>query len=140
MHRHPTQGVKGAKPRFPDTKTNGKPARAEVARLSREYLEIRNRQMRTKALTAEMQLAERRGELIAKSLVEKQAAYLLVALRQKILNLPQTYARRMVGFKDTAQASKMLREMAISVLNEIKDLPSKVVDRNWLDKVEEGDV
>ena len=103
-------------------------------------MEIRNRQMRTKALTAEMQLAERRGELIAKSLVEKQAAYLLVALRQKILNLPQTYARRMVGFKDTAQASKMLREMAISVLNEIKDLPSKVVDRNWLDKVEEGDV
>jgi hypothetical protein len=34
----------------------------------------------------------------------------------------------------------MLREMAISVLNEIKDLPSKVVDRNWLEKVEEGDV
>ena len=68
-------------------------------------------------------------------MVEKQAAYLLVALRQKILNLPQTYARRMVGLKDAAQASKMLREMAISVLNEIKDLPSKVVDRDWLEKM-----
>jgi hypothetical protein len=140
MHRHPTQGVKGAKPRFPDTKTNGKPTRAEVARLSREYLEIRNRQMRAKAFMAETVAAERRSELIAKSLVETQAAYLMVALRQTILNLPQTYARRMVGLKDAAQAAKMLREMAISVLNEIKDLPSKVVDGNWLEKVEEGDV
>jgi hypothetical protein len=138
MHRHPTQGVKGAKPRLP--KTNGKPANAEISRLSREYLEVRNVQMHAKAFMAETVAAERRGELIAKSLVEKQAAYLLVALRQKILNIPQTYARRMVGLKDAAQASKMLREMAISVLNEIKDLPSKVVDRNWLEKVEEGDV
>jgi hypothetical protein len=135
MHRHPTQGVKGAKPRLP--KTNGKPTKAEI---SRQYLEVRNVQMRAKAFMAETAAAERRGELIEKRLVEKQAAYLLVALRQKILNLPQTYARRMVGLKDAAQASKMLREMAISVLNEIKDLPSKVVDRNWLEKVEEGDV
>jgi hypothetical protein len=138
MHRHPTQGVKGAKPRLP--KTNGKPTNAEISRLSREYLEVRNVQMRAKAFMAETAAAERRGELIEKRLVEKQAAYLLVALRQKILNLPQTYARRVVGLKDAAQASNMLREMAISVLNEIKDLPSKVVDRNWLEKVEENDV
>ena len=138
MHRHPTQGVKGAKPRFPET--DGQTSKSELQKLSREYLKIRNRQMHAKAFMAETAAAERRGELIAKSLVEKQAAYLLVALRQKILNLPQTYARRMVGLKDAAQASKMLREMAISVLNEIKDLPSKVVDRDWLEKIEEGDV
>jgi hypothetical protein len=40
----------------------------------------------------ETMAAARRGELIAKDLVEKQAAFLLVALRQKILNLPSTYA------------------------------------------------
>ena len=95
MHRHPTQGVKGAKPRFPET--DGKTSKSELQKLSRDYLEIRNRQMHAKAFMAETVAAERRGELIAKSLVEKQAAYLLVALRQKILNLPQTYARRMVG-------------------------------------------
>jgi hypothetical protein len=141
MHRHPTLGVKGSKPRLPSTRTNGKPAsKTEISRLSREYLEIRNRQMHAKALTAEMVLAQNRDELIEKKLVERQAAYLLINLRQRILNLPQTYARRMVGLKDAAQASKMLRKMAISVLNEIKDLPSKVVDGNWLEKVEEGDV
>ena len=29
--------------------------------------------------------------------------------------------------------------MALSVLNEIKDLPSRVSDPNWLDKLENGD-
>ena len=83
---------------------------------------------------------KKRDELIEKKLVERQAAYLLISLRQRILNVPQTYCRKMVGLKDARQASEVLREMAISVLNEIKDLPSKVVDRDWLEKVEEGDV
>jgi hypothetical protein len=107
--------------------------------LSREYLEIRNAQMRTKNMTAQMNLAERRHELIEKRLVERQAAYLLVALRQAILNTPQTYCRRILGLKDASEASRILREMAVSVLNEIKDLPAKVTDPNWLSAVEGGD-
>jgi hypothetical protein len=82
--------------------------------------------MRTKNLANQMALARQRGELIEKRLVERQAAFLLVAMRQKILNLPQAYARRMVGLKDASQAKEMLREMAISVLNEIRDLPKQV--------------
>jgi hypothetical protein len=34
--------------------------------------------------------------LIQKDLVEKQAAFLLVSLRQKILMTPQSYARRIL--------------------------------------------
>ena len=140
MHRHPTQGVKGAKPRFPDLKTNGKPVnKAEVQRLSREYLEIRNRQMHAKAFMAETSAAAARGELIAKDLVAVEAAYLLVAVRQKMLNLPLTYARRIVGLKDADAAKKVLQEMAVSVLSELKDLPSKVIDPHWLESVEEKD-
>ena len=75
MHSHPTLGVKNAKPRL-----SSKPG-PKIGKLSEEYLKIRNAQMRTKNLTAEMQLAERREELIEKRLVERQAAYLLVALR-----------------------------------------------------------
>ena len=84
MHGHPTLGVKNAKPRL-----SCKPG-PKIGKLSEEYLEIRNDQMRTKNLAAQMVLAERRRELIEKSLVERQAAYLLVALRQAILNVPQT--------------------------------------------------
>jgi hypothetical protein len=128
----PVDGIKGAKPRF-------KSAREEMPELSREYLTIRNQQMRTKNLTAEMNLAERRDELIEKSLVEQQAAYLLVALRQRILNIPQTWCRRLMGVNDAARVSKILKEMAVSILNEIKDLPARVTDPNWLESLEDDD-
>ena len=139
MHRHPTQGVKGAKPRFPDSKTNGKTSEAEVQKLSREYLKIRNRQMYAKAFMAETAAAVRRGDLIEKSLVEKQAAYLLVALRQKILNIPATEARKILNIADPRQARAVLREMMIGLLGELRDLPSKVTNPHWLDELEEKD-
>ena len=131
MHGHPTLGVKDAKPRF-----SSRPG-PQIGKLSEEYLTVRNQQMRTKNLTAEMQLAERRGELIEKKLVEQQAAYLLVALRQAILNVPQTWCRRLLGSNDAAQVSRILREMAISLLGEINDLPAKVTNPDWLEEIEE---
>jgi hypothetical protein len=76
--------------------------------------------------------------LIEKSLVEAQAAYLVIAMRQKILTLPQ-HARKFLGLTDGAQASKILRELAISILNEIKDLPTNVTDPNWLESLEDDD-
>jgi hypothetical protein len=81
MHGHPALGVKGAKPRLSSRPGPG------IGKLSEEYLGIRNRQMSTKALTAEMQLAERRGELIEKKLVIAQGAFLMIAFRQTMLNL-----------------------------------------------------
>ena len=123
-------GVKGAKPRL-------KLAKEELPKLSREYLRIRNAAMRTKNLTAEMQLAERRGELIEKRLVEQQAAYLLVALRQAILNVPQTWCRRLIGLNDAAVVQRLLREMALSILGEIKDLPAKVTNPRWLEEIDQ---
>jgi hypothetical protein len=83
----------------------------------------------------ELLLAKAREELIIKTLVEKQAAYLLVSLRQRILSLPSTYARRFVGLADAKQASSLLREMALAILNDIKDLPEQVTDPNWLDEL-----
>jgi hypothetical protein len=91
------------------------------------------------ASSANLASPGRHGELIEKSLVEQQAAYLLVALRQRILSVPHTYARRILGLADAAQASKVLKEMALSLLNEIKDLPAKVTDPNWLDTLEGND-
>jgi hypothetical protein len=129
--------LEGSKPRLPGTKSNGKPAsKAEVQRLSREYLALRNRQMAAKAFLAEVSAAVRRNELIEKRLVTAQATYLLVAMRQKILNLPQTYARRLVGLQDVREVGEILKGAAHSMLNEIKDLPSKVTDPNWLDTLD----
>ena len=93
--------------------------------------------VRVNRMRGEMLLAKARDELVTKELVERQAAYLLVALRQRILSLPQTYARRLLNISDQKEMAAKLKEMALSVLNEIKDLPSRVSDPDWLSKLEE---
>jgi hypothetical protein len=103
--------------------------------LSEEYLRHRNDQMRTKNLAAQMLLAERRGELIEKRLVERQAAFLLLSLRQRILAVPDQICRRILNLSDPAQARSILREAMISLLSELKDLPQAVTDPNWLKKL-----
>jgi hypothetical protein len=95
--------------------------------------------MRAKAFLAEMTTALRRDQLVEKRLVTAQATYLLIAMRQKILNLPATYARRLVGLNDVREVSEVLKGAALSILSELKDLPSKVTDPHWLESLEEKD-
>jgi hypothetical protein len=76
--------------------------------------------------------------LIERKLVTAQASYLLIPMRQKILNLPATYTRRLVGLNDR-EISEVLKEAAHSILNDPKDLPSKVTDPHWLESLEEKD-
>ena len=132
MHEHPTQGMQGVKaaikPRF-------KSAREELPEYSREYLIQRNGQMKAKNLTAQLELAIRRGQLVSKELVERQAAFLFIAMRRKILNLPSTYARRLTGLNDIQEVRKILEGAAHSILNEIKDLP-QTIEPGWLKEVE----
>jgi hypothetical protein len=103
-----------------------------------ELAEERTAAVRVNRQRGEMLLAKARGELITKDLVEKQAAYLLVALRQKILSLP-TYSRQLLNISDQREMAHELKEIALSVLNEIKDLPERVTDPNWLERLENGD-
>jgi hypothetical protein len=74
--------------------------------------------------------------LISEDLV-KQASFLMIALRQRLLNLP-VHAHKLVGL-DADQMRKALREIAISTLNELKDLPQAVTDSNWLKTLEQDD-
>src|SRR4029077_5609098 len=83
MQQHPTTGVIGGKP-----KTRLKTAKEQIPELSKIYLEERNQQMRHKNMAAQLDLAIRRGQLIFKDLVVRQASFLMVSLRQRLLNLP----------------------------------------------------
>jgi hypothetical protein len=96
---------------------------------------------RTKAVITrrkqdELLLAKARDELISKSLVEKQAEHLRDAMEHTIMGLPLTYARRIVGLTDLAEAHRILKELSVSLLNELRHLPQKVTDPNWLEKLE----
>jgi hypothetical protein len=52
--------------------------------------------------------------------------------------MSQAYARRLTGLKDVREVKRVLEGAAISILNEIKDLPNAISDPDWLAKVEEG--
>ena len=128
---HPVEGVKESKPRFRAKGKMDELTRQEISKLSRQYLEIRNRGQSSKAAREEMLLAERRDQLIEKGLVERQAAYLLVAFRQKMLGLSNIWARKFIGL-DIQDARKLIDEMARSTLSEIAQFPARVTDPNWL--------
>jgi hypothetical protein len=114
-----------------------KSANGSGTSISVVLVEERIKSIATKRMQDELYLAKAREELIEKRLVEKQAAYLLVSLRQRILALPNTYARRFLGLADAKQSAALLRELALGLLNEIRSLPEKVVDPNWLRTLEE---
>jgi hypothetical protein len=144
MHRSPTQGVAGAKPRLP-VSGNGASSKEELARLSREYLEIRNRAQAAKAFMAETSAAKVRGELIDKKRAFDSLSYVLVCYRQKALLAHRTIARRLVrsGFIDAANehgTAMVLNEEIRSLLVELANLPDKVTDPNWLKTLEKENV
>lgn len=111
----------------------------EIPKLSREYLAARNRQMRAKALTAEMEGVARRGELISLKLVRLQMLYLLTVMRQHILALPSAYGPRLVGMEDAHSAGEVLREAALALLEDLQNIQERVVDPNWLESLGENE-
>jgi hypothetical protein len=138
MLQDPTTGIKGAEPqkrirlKGPTTEAT----REEISRLSAQYLRRRNKTIELKNRAAEIELAQRRSTLVEKQLVERQATYLLINLRQKLLNLG-SHAHKFTGTEITL-ARQILREIGLSTLNEIRDLPN-CAESDWLQKVEEAE-
>jgi hypothetical protein len=90
-------------------------------------------------LRAQLSIAKARQEVIEKKLAIQQASFPMVALRQRILNVPNTLQRRMLNRTDPRQVHRILREKMLRLLKDLKDLPQKVVDPDWLERVEEAD-
>ena len=110
--------------------------RQKISELSEEYLRHRNDQMQAKNLAAQMALAKQRGELIEKRLVQRQASYIAVTLRQAMLNFPSRYSRRMVGLHNEHQARQALTKAAHEFLKELAGFAEKAIDPGWLVSVE----
>ena len=73
-----------------------------------------------------------------KELVQKQAAYLLVCHRQRLLSVPQAYAPRLLNISDAHEMSLKLREMVLGLLEELQHLPEQVTDEHWLEHIADG--
>ena len=109
----------------------------EKTKLDAQFVASKTEQVNVRTMQSAMTLALRRGELIETELVVKQAAYLLVALRQKILAIPQAYSRRLLGINDAKVMQGKLKEMSLSMLEELRHLRERVTDPHWLETVEE---
>jgi hypothetical protein len=49
-------------------------------------------------------------------------------MHEKIMGLPLTYARRILGLTDAVEAHRILKELSVCLLNELRDLPAKAVE------------
>jgi hypothetical protein len=129
MHKHPTPTIKGSRPQnLPHRQSD------DVAKLSKRYLQVRNRAIDLKNKSAEVELALKRSVLVDRRLVEMQATWLLLAMRQKLMNL-SSHAHRFIGLTDLNQIKAILREIGANVLEEVKDLP-KTATPHWLEELE----
>jgi hypothetical protein len=128
-------GKDGKVPRVSPAERKQQARRTELAaELTRERVAA----TRANRLRSEMLLARQRGELIEKALVQRQATWLLIAFRQRMLSIPQIYTRQLLGITDAHLMSQKLREMALSVLEELQHLPEKATNPNWLEQLEEN--
>jgi hypothetical protein len=112
-------------------------ATAPRQELEKEHLRKRIEATGMRTMAYAMDIARTREELIEKKLVEKQLAFLLIALRQKILSIPTSYARKLLHMENLNEVHAILREMVYRLLEEIKNLPIQVTDPNWLTTLEE---
>ena len=104
---------------------NGKPfSPAQILALERAEL------TRVRVMRDSMLLAERREELIEMDVVQRQAAAMFVACRQKLLSIPANISRRLVG-KDHKAIHEALTTEIHKALREMADFHEKVIKPEW---------
>jgi hypothetical protein len=134
MRDHPIHGIKKAKRRFP--KLPATPEAADLEELSSQYLRERNAAMRAKRLKAEMELAHARNQLIEKRLVERQLAYLLIGMRQKMLLLPGMLRMKFGEERFPHDMLEAAKGMVNEALTQLSRLP-EAVEADWLERLED---
>jgi len=145
MPKHPIQGIAGSKPQ---AKTGDDPQAAarerfeENTRLDRIYKEKRNAILDIKHKREAMELAIQREKLINKDLVIRQMQFLVIGMRQKLLHLPSRIGGRLHGVGGLSEAgvrtaANVSTEVVHEVLCEMADLPLKVTDPNWMQRLQE---
>jgi hypothetical protein len=130
MHKHPIDGVGGAKPRIPAG--NGAPVtKKQLAELNHSYLEARNRMQSAKASAAEMALQERNGTLVSRRLAKLEISFILNSFRQRVMSEPAQLARALVhaGLLEEAHrhaAQEVTRASLYAMLHDLAAIPNKL--------------
>jgi hypothetical protein len=81
--------------------------------------------------------AQRKRELIPRSHVLKQAAFLVISLRQRLLAIAEQHARELLNISDEREVARRLDAIVRDALSEIADMPLRVSDEHWLEERDE---
>ena len=112
-------------------KPDGHLSKAESHALDAEDRRQRNLALQLKNHREQMLLGERRGQLIEKKLVQTQAAFLLVGMRQRALTLPQAYCDRLAASGDPLEVKSVLDQAMRELLSEMQELPTRIDAAEW---------
>jgi len=119
--KQPIAGIRGIKPRSAKPEGNGKLSKAEAHALDRQYRIERNETLRLKNERERMLLEKAQGELLSRKDVERGLAFVLVAIRSKVLAIHRTWAHRLAGL-DPPKVRETLWELELSLLSELRNL------------------
>jgi hypothetical protein len=127
--------IKGPKPKLGRSSNGDKPR----WQLDKDYIAAKIDLVKVREKSAALLLARARDEVIETDLVIKQAAFLLISMRQKLLALPNTYARKLLHKDNPNEVAAILKDAIHLALREIADLPRRAIDPNWLKTLDEDE-
>jgi hypothetical protein len=94
------------------------------------FREERANNERLKALEREVKLAQQRGELISREMVQRQSAFVMTSLRSRLLALPATLSRKL-EVSDRHAAKLLIEREVKAALEELSDFTDRVTDDEW---------
>ena len=78
-----------------------------------------------------------KGELISRKHVTKQAAFLVLSLRQRLLAISAHHAHELVNITDDRELQNRLDAIIRSTLDDLAEWPLKVSDPNWMQRLDD---
>ena len=113
--------------------------KAKKAAADLQFVEEKKLQVIARRRETEIRNATRKRELIPRVLVLKQAAFLVISLRQRLLAIAAQHARELLNVSDEGEMARRLDAIVRDALSEIAELPLKVTDERWIEKLDELD-
>jgi len=102
-----------------------------------EFVEEKKLQVIARRRETEIRNAQRKRELIPRALVVRQASFLVISLRQRLLAIPAQHARDLLSVDDERELARRLDAIVRDALSEISDMPLRVGDENWMQRLDE---
>jgi hypothetical protein len=116
------------------------PARKRSEKLDAEWRRKRISAESAKQALHEAKMLAMRGELISKRHAVKQASFLILSLRARLLALGGTLSPSIVKAGGDQRAIESLIDAEVrAALDELAGLPQRVVDPHWPEKLDELD-